>query len=67
MIPANPRIKELYDVISAATDELKKIRESCSHYKTVEANYAQERPPNIYRTRLCADCFEPIETLGPMS
>ena len=51
----NSRVEELYKQIADAQEELKPIREKCTHVETFMGNWS-ERPGSIIVADICQEC-----------
>lgn len=49
-------VKELYKIIADAQDELKEIREKCTHLDVFEGNYTYSDVTRMHLGWICRDC-----------
>jgi len=59
MNKSKKRVKEIYDEIEVLNNELKEIRENCSHDSYKIGIYSW-RVGNYQTKRICLTCYEPI-------
>lgn len=58
------RITELCKIIKEAKDELTEIRKTCSHGKTYEGFWMDERPGNMIHANICNECQTFVSNTG---